>query len=93
MKVKESTFLSEKKPLFKKLLDKLLKEYEYASILAVDSLGKRYNVSKNGIGISSDNALFTQRGFTIKVYSDGCFAEYSANSIDENSIDDIVKII
>ena len=37
MKVKESEYLKQKKPILKKLLAKLLDKYEYASIMANDS--------------------------------------------------------
>ena len=93
MKVQESDYIKENKPLFKKLLDSLLKEYEYASIMAVDAFGKNYSVSRNGINISADSRMNVQRGYTVKVYSDGCFAEYSGNAIDEEKIGETVDII
>ena len=37
MKVQESLFIQRKKPLLKKLLDMLLEQYPYASILTEDA--------------------------------------------------------
>ncbi|MBP5652923.1 MAG: TldD/PmbA family protein [Lachnospiraceae bacterium] len=92
MKVKESLFLKEKKPLLKKLLDELLARYEYASILASDSIGKIYNVSKTGTNIRED-ANLTERGFCIKICDKGETAEYSFNEISEEAIPGILKNI
>ena len=52
MKVEKSRLLEAKKPILKSLLDKLLDSYPYASILAVDSKGKSYSMSKTGTNIS-----------------------------------------
>ena len=70
MKVKESSFIKENKPLFKKLVDSLLKEYEYVSVFVNDSIGKSYSVSKSGISIS-ESELNTTRGYVVKVYDRG----------------------
>ena len=92
MKVKESNFIKENKPLFKALIGKLLEKYEYASLFAEDSYGKTYSVSKLGTNIQESD-LNTHRGFVIKVYDKGTFLEYSDNAIDEKRIDYIVKTI
>ena len=92
MKVKESLFLKEKKPLLKKLLDELLAGYEYASILASDSIGKIYNVSKTGTNIRED-ANLTERGFCVKICDKGKTAEYSFNEISEEAIPGILENI
>lgn len=47
MKVKSSEYLKAVKPVLKKLLDKLLSQYPYASILAVDSTAADYQVTKS----------------------------------------------
>ncbi len=44
MKVKESSYIKNNKPLFKKLVDELLKRYEDASVFVNDSIGKNYVV-------------------------------------------------
>ena len=90
MKVQSSEYLKANKALYKELLDKLLNTYEYASILAADSVGKVYSVSKSGINMREDD-LYTQRGFVVKVYNDGSFAEYSGSKISKEEIEDIVN--
>ena len=92
MEVGSSSILSEKKPLLKKLLDKLLSEYEYASILAADSGEKRYSVSVQGINITEGD-LWSEIGYVARVYDGDSYCEYAFNYIDENNIDDIVKKI
>ncbi len=92
MKVKESAYIKENKPLYKELLEKLLTEYEYASVLATDSYGKVYSVSRSGINIR-EHELYTQRGFVVKVYDRGCYAEYSGNKINKTEIENIVRLI
>ncbi|MCQ2523641.1 MAG: TldD/PmbA family protein [Lachnospiraceae bacterium] len=92
MKVKQSDYIGKNKVLFKKLLEKLLENFEYASVLVSDSVSKRYSVSKMGINISEDDML-TSRGFVAKVYDGGCYAEYSGNDISEEKISDIVAKI
>lgn len=93
MQVKSSTYIKNNKPLFRQLVDCLLKDYPYVSLMAQDGSGKRYNVSKSGISIAADSRITNQRGFVIKVYTDGCFAEYSGNSISEENIPKIVEIV
>ncbi|MBR5967155.1 MAG: TldD/PmbA family protein, partial [Lachnospiraceae bacterium] len=90
MKVKESAYLQEKKPVLKRLLDELLSRYEYASILATDSLGKIYSVSKTGTNIRED-ANLTERGFCVKICNKGEIAEYSFNEISDEAIPGILK--
>ena len=92
MKVKDSVFLTESKPLLKKLLDELLARYEYASVLANDSVSRNYNVSKTGTNINEDYVL-TERGFCVKLYDKGQACEYSFSSISEESIPSLLKEI
>ena len=86
MKVKESEYLKLKKSILKKLLDKLLARYEYASILANDSKSTNYRVSKTGTNISEDGTL-SERGFCVKVYDNGKAAEYSFSAIEDDTVD------
>ena len=92
MKVKESTYIKNNKPLFKKLVSELLKKYEYASVLVNDSMGKRYAVSKTGTNVSEDD-IYTSRGYVVKVYDGGCYAEYSGNRISEEEIVKITTLV
>ena len=88
MKVSASAFLQGKKPALKELLDKLLSEYEYASILGQDSVAKNYTVSAGGTNASQDNVL-TKRGFIVRVMDKNGYGEYSFSDIDESAIDSI----
>ncbi|MBE5961102.1 MAG: TldD/PmbA family protein [Lachnospiraceae bacterium] len=92
MKVSSSTFLSQKKILLKQLLERLCKEYDYASVLASDTFSKTYRVSKRGTVIAEDSLLST-RGYVIKVYDGKGYAEYSFNCLEKDNIEDILKKI
>ncbi len=92
MKVKSSTYLTKAKPLLKVLLEQLLLDYSYVSILAVDSVGKSYSVSRSGINISADK-MMSSRGFVVKVYDDKGYAEYSFNEISKEIIPQIIDKI
>ena len=92
MKVKSSEYLKAVKPVLKKLLDKLLSQYPYASILAVDSTAADYQVTKSLTNMSEDD-LWCSRGFVAKVYDGETYAEYSFNEILEEKIDEIAAAI
>ncbi|MFA6375256.1 MAG: TldD/PmbA family protein, partial [Bacilli bacterium] len=51
MENKFSKYLKKKKPLLKELLDKLLEQYEYVSILATDVFGKLYTVNRSSTSV------------------------------------------
>ena len=89
MKVQESAFLKAKKPLLLKLRDRLLEEFEYASILAVDSKARGYSVSTRNVSANEDG-MYTSRGFVVRVAKDGRYAEYSFNALDEGKIEEII---
>ena len=92
MKVAESKYLADVKPLLKSLLEKLLEKYEYASILANDSKSMNYSVSKMGTSLNEDNVL-TERGFCVKIYDKGFECEYSFSKISEELIPEILSEI
>lgn len=92
MKVKQSEYLKEIKPVLLKLRDRLLAEFPYASLLAQDSTAKNYSVSKTSIGVGTDDTL-TGRGFVAKVYDGASYAEYSFNELSEEKIDSIVAAV
>ncbi len=92
MKVSNGLYLQQIKPLLKKLSDLLLKEYQYASILATDSTSKRYNVSKRGTVIAED-PMFNTRGYVVRVYTGTSYAEYSFNELSEQLLPDILSTI
>ena len=89
MKVKSSEYLNDTKPVLKKLLGQLLKEYPYASILAVDSTSANYTVNKNTTNMGEDE-LWCIRGFVVKVYDGQSYGEYSFNEISEEKLEDII---
>ena len=92
MKVKSSKYLKEIKPLLVHLRDRLLEDYSYVSILATDSVGKHYSVSKDitSVGMIS---WMTGQGFVVKVYDGASYGEYSFNEISEDEIEKIVSKI
>lgn len=92
MRVKESSYIKANKALFKELIAALLKEFEYASILVDDSVSKVYSVSKSGVNVA-ERDLNTFRGFVVKVYDKGSYAEFSGNKISKEEITKIVKLI
>ena len=92
MKVKSGRYIKENKVLFKKLVSRLLEDFEYVSLLAQDSYSKSFSVSRGGTNIQ-DNGMFTAVGFVVKIYDQGCYAEYSGNSISEDEIEKIVTLV
>ncbi len=88
MKVRESEFIRRKKPILKKLMEQLSKQYPYVSILATDSKAKSYSVSRRNTAISEDG-LLTARGFVAKISDGKHYAEYSFNRISDALLEDI----
>lgn len=93
MQVLLSSYINENKPLFRRLVDRLLEVYPYASLLAQENEGKSYSVSKSGIVIDGANTLLVAKGFVVRVWKDGKFFEYSGNEITEEKIDPIVAAV
>lgn len=91
MKLKQSEYLNKIKPVLKELLNELLKEFKYASILATDCKGKGYTVSKTDTSVS--NNPFSERGFVARVYNGKNYSEYSFNYIASHKINEIVDEI
>lgn len=84
----KNQFISNSKPLLKRLINILNSEYEYASVLAVDSESKNYSLSKGGIS-ANEQTLLANRGFTVRAYKDGRYAEYSFNDLTEDNFDSV----
>ncbi len=80
------------KELIKNLMSKVWMVYPYASILAMESKGKTYSVSAQGI-IAEQNPYFTSRGYVIKAHNGKRYVEYAFNTLDEESISTIVDKI
>lgn len=84
-----SSFLTSKKDVCKKLVNKLLEKYEYVSLLGTHSSGKSVSVSSMMTNIS--DGMGGQCGFVLKIYNNGSYSEYSFSEIEENSLDELVK--
>lgn len=80
------------KPKLKDLLSHLSHEYKYVSILAQESSGKVYRVSKTGTSIT-DSVLLAGKGCVIKVYDGSGYAEFSFNNFSQEYLDSIPDII
>lgn len=88
-----SSFLASKKDVCKKLVNELLKKYEYVSLLGTHSTGKGVGVSSRVTSIS--DGMGAQCGFVVKIFNGCSYSEYSFSEIDEDSLetllDDIVN--
>jgi len=75
-----STYLESQKPVLKMLIETLQKEFNYVSILGVDTIGTRYGVGrKTSIANDSD---WKERGFVVRVFNGINYSEYSFNSLE-----------
>ncbi|OAA30085.1 Zn-dependent protease [Kosmotoga arenicorallina S304] len=83
MKIQDSTFLIEVRPLLKRLISELSKDYKYVSILGTDVSGKSYTVLTTGVSISDSN--WTERGFVVRAFNDSIYSEYSFNELTEEN--------
>ncbi|MBQ6196737.1 MAG: TldD/PmbA family protein [Lachnospiraceae bacterium] len=88
MQVDSSAYLTSMKPLYRALLDSLLEDYGYASVLAADVDAKDYSVARSGISIS-ENVRFGKRGFVVRVYTGEGYAEYSGNELSREKFPEI----
>lgn len=91
MKLTGSQFLSDSRPLVKKLVDKLSENYDYVSVLGTDTSGKSYHVSRTGIEVN--DTFLTERGFVARIYNGVNYSEYSFNEISEDKLNFLVKEI
>lgn len=92
MKVKNSSYLQSIKPQLNAFLKQLLSEYEYASILAEDSVSKQYVASKVGVTIT-ENPVLSNRGVVVKVYDGDSYSEYSFNQVTEDELEKAKKVL
>ena len=88
MKARFSSYLTGIAPGLKKLIDLLVKSYDYVSVLSTDSVGFSMSASQRMKSITG-NTLMTERGTVVRVYKDGLYSEYSFNLFDN---DDVVKL-
>jgi TldD protein len=91
MKVEFSRFLTNNKPLIKKLIDILMESCAYVSVLGTDTGGKSYLVSKTTTDIG--DYRFAERGFVIRIHNGTNYSEYSFNDINEDNINSIAEAV
>lgn len=91
MKVAMSEFLTAGKPLVKRLVKLLSRDYGYVSVLGTDTCGKSYLASKTGYEIS--DYRFKERGFVVRVHNGTNYSEYSFNEISEDKLEEIAENI
>ena len=82
MKVVISKLLKEKKEKAKQLIEKLSKEFAYASILATDSKGTAFSVRKKSVSVA-DSFMCTECGYVVRVYNGIGYSEYSFNLLED----------
>ena len=91
-----SKYLEKSKAKLEELVSLLSNDYEYVSILGVDSRSKKINTNKYSQIISND-FLNNECGFVLKINNKGSFFEYSFNNLDnlldiKKEIDDLYKL-
>ena len=90
MKVQPSAFIVEKRPLLLQLRDALCAAFAYASVLAEDTVGKYYRVSRHSVSVDEGD---TARGFVVKALDKGRYAEYSFSVLTAEAIPEIVEAV
>ena len=90
MKLSHAAYLLALKPTLARLLDALLLEYPYASVLATSVEKRSYSISRSGSSIRASRA---DRGFVIRVHDGKSYVEYSANELSDESIPSILASI
>ncbi len=91
MKIRDSKFLLGVKPLLKKLINELSREFDYVSVLGTDVSGKSYTVRTTGASISDSS--WTERGFVVRIYNRGIYSEYSFNELFEDNFQQVLDCI
>ena len=87
----ESEFLKSKIDISKRLVNELLKKYEYVSILGKQTTGKGIRLTNlnSSIGDTGEKEC----GFVVKVFHQGIYSEYSFTDFDEENFDNIIAKI
>jgi len=78
------------KPVVKKLVNELLKTYEYVSVLGTANIGVRINVDLRSTFVSDSDSEF---GYVVKIFNGTGYSEYSVNDINEDNYLDIAEDI
>ena len=80
---RQSEYLLGCKEKLEQLVDILKNEYDYVSVLATDVSGLSYAVNRKTSSINEFRD--SERGFVVRVYSNGGYSEYSFNRLDDVS--------
>ena len=87
MKAPFSAYLTKIKPGLQQLLNELLKDYPYVSILATDSKGLAIRISQRARSVGSET-MTTERGIVIRAFKDGLYKEYAFNEFDPAKVEE-----
>jgi len=82
MKVKLSKYLESQKSVLQNVVNILSEDYDYVSILGVDTKGKSYKVRKSSTSL--EDSVWFERGYVLRVHNGKNYSEYSFNVIDED---------
>lgn len=77
-----SEFLESRRARAKALVAALKEQFEYVSVLGVDTRSKYIMADSNNSSIRNGN--YTECGFVVKLSNGGCFFEYSMDDIGED---------
>jgi TldD protein len=91
MAVKMSEYLHSQKEALKRLVGLLTRQFEYVSLLGTDVSGKQYLVQKNAVRINDSS--WAERGFVVRVFQDGLYAEYSFNQFNPDALTELATEI
>lgn len=80
------------KPALKKLVAELRKDYDYASVLAVEDDSRSWSVSRQGVRIDA-RSMDGGNGYVVRVFDKTGCAEYSFNDFSEEKIPEILKAV
>lgn len=86
-----SNYLKKKKPIIKKLVETLGKDFEYVSCLGTDVKGTQVHADRALTSVR--NSSLTESGFVVKVKGTDVYFEYSINEINDKNFDSIVETI
>lgn len=86
-----SKFLASRHDVCKKLVDKLLTQYEYVSLLGTHVVGNSIRVTSKESSISDTGEK--ECGFVVKLYNGVNYSEYSFSNITEDTLDSIYQDI
>ncbi len=90
-KLKHSEYIEKTSAVARALVDAAADEFEYVSLLSVDSSGKNYRVQNAGVSVS-DEPLYCSRGHVLRFVRGGRIYEYAFDTLDKDRISSILSI-